>query len=60
MSFGEFAKKVGKSAAKSFLDEYDRASRKTGGGADTKPLRDYLDGKVDFNGNPIEKDDDDY
>ena len=28
MSFGEFAKSFGKSAAKSFLDEYDRYSKK--------------------------------
>lgn len=60
MSFGEFAKKAGKSAAKSFLDGYDRASKSTGGSVDTKPLRDLIDGKVDFNGNPINREDDEY
>lgn len=60
MSFGEFAKSFGKSAAKSFLEDYERCSKKTGSNLDTKPLRDFIDGKVDFNGNPINKDDEDY
>lgn len=65
MSFKDVMKSVGKSAANSFLDDYARCANKTGhpeSAEGTKILKDFINGKVDYQGNPIKNDyhDDDY
>lgn len=61
MGFMDIAKTVGKAAADNFLDDYARSSRKLGkeeGVTAANNLKRFVDGEVDWNGNPIDRDDD--
>lgn len=59
MGFWDIAKEVGKAAANSFLDEYASASRKmdkSEGAAAANDLKGFVNGELDWEGNPIDDD----
>ena len=60
MAFGDIMKGVGKAAANAFLDEFSSTSKKLGksDGPHMDELKSFVNGEVDWNGNPIEDDDD--
>ena len=58
MGFGDLLKDVGRTAANGFLDSYERESKRLGKDHDVSILNDLVNGKVDWSGNPIDKNDD--